>query len=230
MRSAIIYCFCASLADRTSPPGNLDRFTALSTLILDKNSLTTLRGFPRLPSVTTLWLNNNAFADLVEILQAIRELFPSVTYLSLMRNPCAPALAVTCEADIESAQRYRLYCIHRLPALTFLDASPVTPAERADAAARGAFCAPKRPGEGSVASGGSSGGGAGGDSFFGLGALFGWSNAAAAPAAAATTTTAARQTLPLPEKKAPTAFLAIGTTKYDGRNSEGNRFIRDSDL
>ena len=41
------------------PPGNLAAFTALQTLILDKNGLESLEGFPRLPTLRTLWINHN---------------------------------------------------------------------------------------------------------------------------------------------------------------------------
>lgn len=38
---------------------NLQLFSHLETLVLDKNKLTGLGDFPTLPSVTTLWCNNN---------------------------------------------------------------------------------------------------------------------------------------------------------------------------
>jgi Leucine-rich repeat (LRR) protein len=41
------------------PPANLGSFTKLHTLILDKNDLESLEGLPAMPSVTTLWFNNN---------------------------------------------------------------------------------------------------------------------------------------------------------------------------
>lgn len=41
------------------PPGNLQHFRVVETLILDKNDLENLEGFPRMESVTTLWFNNN---------------------------------------------------------------------------------------------------------------------------------------------------------------------------
>ena len=41
------------------PPGNLAAFTALQTLILDKNGLESLDGFPRMPTLRTLWINHN---------------------------------------------------------------------------------------------------------------------------------------------------------------------------
>jgi hypothetical protein len=209
-------------------PGNLERFTALHTLILDKNGLASLAGAPVSRTVRTLWLNNNAFADLVGTLDAIAATFPGVTYLSLMRNPASPPLVVASEADLAAAARYRLYVLHRLPQLEFLDAAPVAPAERAEARVKGAFCAPKKPTAAARPAAAAGGSGSGGG-FFGL---FGWGGDAAAPAAgaAATPTGDAGKPAPAPEKKKASTYIALGTTRYDGRHSEGNRFIVDKDL
>lgn len=40
-------------------PGNLIYFTSVNTLVLDKNNLESLDGFPVMPTVTTLWINKN---------------------------------------------------------------------------------------------------------------------------------------------------------------------------
>ena len=55
------------------PPGNIGSFTRIHTLILDKNSLPGVSGFPKMPSVTTLWFNNNEMTDLVEFMDEIVE-------------------------------------------------------------------------------------------------------------------------------------------------------------
>jgi hypothetical protein len=57
----------------------------------------------------------------------------SQTMLSMMLNPAAPVLMCVSEEDHRAAQRYRLYTIFRLPGLQFLDAAPVTAAEREEA-------------------------------------------------------------------------------------------------
>lgn len=49
---------------------NLHLFTAVATLVLDKNGIESLEGFPRMPSVTTLWLNQNAVRLLIITLHA----------------------------------------------------------------------------------------------------------------------------------------------------------------
>ena len=55
------------------------------------------------------------------------------TMLSMMQNPASPKLVSESVEDHHMAARYRLYVIYRIPSLQFLDASPVTPTERAEA-------------------------------------------------------------------------------------------------
>ncbi len=66
-------------------PGNLQYFTAVTTLILDHNELESLDAFSRMPSVTTLWLNNNKISELVELADAVAFSFPNLRYLAFMR-------------------------------------------------------------------------------------------------------------------------------------------------
>lgn len=191
----------------------------LHTLILDKNGLRGVSGFARCESVTTLWLNNNAVDDLPELCDALEKLFPRVTYLSLMRNPASPALICASEEDAAAAVRYRLYMVHRLPKLQFLDAAPVTPAERKEAAVKGQYMVVRKPkavgGAAAAAAGGATAGGV-------FGSFGGGEGAAAAPSAGGE--------LPEPERRKASSYLALGTSRYDGRHSEGNRFIQDTHL
>jgi hypothetical protein len=198
----------------------------LHTLILDKNGLTSLAGFPPMPALTQLWFNNNAAEDLTAFCDDVAALYPALTWLSFMRNPAAPPLVCQSEEDAAAATRYRLYVVYRLPKLQVLDAQPVTSAERAEAAKKGQFLAARRPkagdpGAGPPSRGNSSGAGGGFLGMFSGGAAGGGGGGAgggaAAPAAA------------VPTKK-PTAFLAVGRQEYNGRHSEGNRFITDSQL
>jgi hypothetical protein len=131
---------------RTEVPGNgtYNRL-ALAGLVLDKNGLRGCAGFPTMPAVTTLWCNNNAVDDLVAFLDDVARAFPGVTYLSCMRNPCSPPLVCASEDDVQATRRHRLYVVFRLPRLQFLDSSPVTAAERKEAAEKGAYLAPRRP-------------------------------------------------------------------------------------
>ena len=91
-------------------PRGIAQFHRLESLILDKNGLQDLQGFPSLPTLTTLSLNNNFIDDLPKIMDQIVNLFPNVIYLSMMRNPVSPLLGICggSEAGLEEAtQRYR---------------------------------------------------------------------------------------------------------------------------
>lgn len=57
---------------------HLERFTALDTLVLDKNGLAGLAGFPRLDHVSTLWFNNNAVTDMADFLDEVEAAFPNL--------------------------------------------------------------------------------------------------------------------------------------------------------
>jgi hypothetical protein len=169
--------------------------------------------------VTTLWCNNNAVDDLVAFLDDVARAFPGVTYLSCMRNPCSPPLVCASEDDLQATRRHRLYVVFRLPRLQFLDSSPVTAAERKEAAEKGAYLAPRRPKAAAPAAPGSPLGGAAASATAAAAAGGGAGGAAAAAAAAAAGAV-----------KKPASFLGVGTSTYDGRNSEGNRFITDRSL
>jgi hypothetical protein len=235
---------------RRRAPGNLQHFPNLETLILDKNGLPGLLGFARNANLRQLWFNNNAAEDLVDFCDQAAALFPGLVWLSLMRNPASPPLVCTSEEESAAAARYRLYVIYRLPGLQFLDAVQITRAERAEAAAKGQFMAARKPrpgtsgsaplpsagsstlfgflsglggggGSGSSGSSGSSSGGGSGEA----GAAGGSSGGSTAAAAGSSSGSSAGSA-----PKKPTAFIAVGRQEYNGRNSEGNRFISDKDL
>lgn len=211
--AAAAACTTLNLSEnRLRAPGNLQPFSRVQTLVLDKNGLRGVGGFAPMPSVTALMVNNNEIPDIVAFLDDVARVFPALTFLACMRNPCSPPLACVSEDDVQAARRHRLYVAFRLPRLQFLDSSPVTAAERKEAAERGAYLAPRRPKAAPVSSsslaaaerGSPGGGGAGGGA------------AAASPEAA--------------PRKQPASFLGVGASSYDGRNSEGNRFITDKSL
>ena len=232
-------------------PGNLQHCPNLETLILDKNGLPGLLGFARNANLRQLWFNNNAAEDLVDFCDQAAALFPGLVWLSLMRNPASPPLVCTSEEESAAAARYRLYVIYRLPGLQFLDAVQITRAERAEAAAKGQFMAARKPRPGTSGSaplpsagsstlfgflsglgggGGSSGsssssGGSGGEAGA-AGGSSGGSSAGGGAAAAGSSSGSSAGSAP----KKPTAFIAVGRQEYNGRNSEGNRFISDKDL
>lgn len=188
----------------------LDRFPHLESLILDKNGLAGLDGCPRLDKLNTLWFNNNNVQDLPSFMDAVVERFPSLQYLSMMRNPACPGLMDIVTPDLEACRMYRMYTLYRLPNLLVLDSEPVTAEELQNAATRGQFAVKRTK--------------------------------VLAPAAAASASADA----PIPFMHAATpetergsdgskdttssAVLGVSRRKYDGRHSEGNRFIRDQNL
>ena len=195
---------------------NLPPLPRLHTLLLDKNKLTTLATLlpqhtttttPLFPSLTTLWLNNNQLTSTPHTLATLTTLAPSLTYLSMLRNPCVPDMYGR-EDEAEAYQRHRWFVIYRLRRLQLLDASTVTSAERAEAEVKGEFCVVARP-SGEEESGEGSGGGVRVEGV--QQALIGVGAGGAGPVKAAT-------------------FLAKGKPRYDGANSEGNRFIVNEDL
>ena len=144
-----------------------------------------------------------------------------------MMNPSTPPLVLTSEEDVGKARRYRCYLAYRLPALTFLDAAPITADERAEGREKGEFLVARKPKRRAAAAdaAAAAGAGAGMQFFGGAGAGTGTgAGAGAAPAAGADG--APDEQL----KKKSSAFLGLGRSTYDGRHSEGNRFIVDKDL
>jgi len=121
----------------------LAEMTALQTLVLDNNQVTSQVKMPRLPNLTTLWLNRNRIDNLGLFMTTLAESCPSLTGLCLMNNPAAPSYfnGGTYQQYVD----YRYFVISVLPKLTHLDHSPVTPQERSEAARLYPVCiAPKQ--------------------------------------------------------------------------------------
>lgn len=60
--------------NRIRSGANLSKFVVLHTLVLDKNSIENLNGFPVLPSLDTLYLNNNNISELSSILATLQQI------------------------------------------------------------------------------------------------------------------------------------------------------------
>jgi len=178
---------------------NFDKLPSLTEIILDKNGVEKLVGFPVLSKVVTLWINNNKIKDLSEFMDSVVKFFPNLTYLSMLKNPACPNVYFS-DGEAEAYQRYRYYVIHRLKHLKFLDASPITPSERKEGELRGKFMIVAKP----VAE----------------------EESKEEPSASRPAPTI------VPGAKPPkvATFLAKGKPRYDGSNSEGNRFIVNEDL
>ena len=221
----------------------LKGMNVLDTLILDKNDITALKvpavfdlgfcfeGFnlfslffqskkyPVMPSVTCISLNNNKLDDLEAIVQQIDNFFPNVEVLSMLFNPCCPNIYMDPSAE-DAYQRYRYYTIKQLKKLTALDSVNVTPQERKEAEAKAVKIA-KAPSPTSAAAA-----------------------AATAPTQQVSTshpkvaTFLARAGIRTITVSPRMRFLAasinscfvLGKPRYDGTNSEGNRFILNDDL
>eukprot|EP01060_Flectonema_neradi_P037880 TRINITY_DN7777_c0_g1_i1.p1 TRINITY_DN7777_c0_g1~~TRINITY_DN7777_c0_g1_i1.p1 ORF type:complete len:242 (+),score=53.73 TRINITY_DN7777_c0_g1_i1:48-728(+) len=115
----------------------LENFPDLTTLILDNNEIAAFTGMPLIKKLETLWVNKNSINDLNGLLDILSVKAPVLQYLSLLGNS-------VCKNDLvgsskEESQRYRLYVIHKIPSLRFLDSLPVTDEERQSAKQRGAF-------------------------------------------------------------------------------------------
>lgn len=188
-------------------------FHRLTDLVLDRNGLTVaaLGGCPPLRSVDTLWLNNNEIDKLEEAMDVFCRCFPSLTYLSMLKNPAVPNMYFS-DGEAEAYRNYRLYVIHRMPALEFLDATPVEDEELEEAKRVGHLMRVARPAGSGSGSGGARSRPAPGGRPAGRPARGMSEEAAAAPMAE------------------PAAFLAKGRMRYDGTHSEGNRFIVNDDL
>ncbi|XP_057642377.1 leucine-rich melanocyte differentiation-associated protein [Chionomys nivalis] len=180
----------------------LSAFRSLEELILDNNLLGDDLVLPRLPHLHTLTLNKNQITDLEHLLDQLAKATPALEYLSLLGNVACPNELVSLEKDEEDYKRYRCFVLHKLPNLKFLDAQKVTRQEREEALVRGAFMKVVKPKASS------------GDD--------------------AATPEGHHQYTPLPsasrELTSHRGILAKGRYFYYGRNSEGNRFIRDDQL
>ena len=185
----------------------LSTLPRLHTLILDKNRLTSLASFPRFPALTTLWLNNNRLHDLSDTVSVLSRCCPQLSYLSMLRNPCVPDM-YTSEEEMEAYQRFRWYVIHKLPSIALLDATTVSRDERKEAELKGEFCVVARPKDAGRA----------GEEEDERVQAEGVQQALIGVAAGGST----------PVKVA--SFIAKGKPRYDGANSEGNRFIVNDDL
>lgn len=181
----------------------LSAFRSLEELILDNNLLGDDLVLPGLPHLHTLTLNKNRITNLEYLLDHLAEVTPALEYLSLLGNVACPNELVSLEKDEEDYKRYRCFVLHKLPNLKFLDAQKVTRQEREEALVRGAFMNVVKP-------------------------------KVSNEQEAAPPEEVHPQYTPLPsgsrELTSHRGILGKGRYFYYGRNSEGNRFIRDDQL
>ncbi|KAG8186799.1 hypothetical protein JTE90_010693 [Oedothorax gibbosus] len=182
---------------------NLELFPYLEELILDNNDLNDLASFIPLPHLHTLSLNKNHFLDLETLLKQLTICYPHLTYLSLLGNPACPDQLSNSEKDEEDYERYRYFIIHQIPNLKFLDSTPVKTSEKAEAQRIGGFMRVARP-----------------------------KIEVAHEASDETDDSQRYSPLPSANNKGGTHRGSFGKLRqrYTGTQSEGNRFIRDTEL
>jgi hypothetical protein len=95
-----------------------------------------------MPKLKTLWINKNYIEDLDETLAVVSVRCPTLTYLSLLFNPCCPN-ALIGRGDPEY-KRYRVFAKYRIPSLVNLDAEPITAEEAETAKTKGQFMQTKK--------------------------------------------------------------------------------------
>ncbi|XP_075910928.1 leucine-rich melanocyte differentiation-associated protein isoform X2 [Petromyzon marinus] len=111
----------------------LDSFPALEELLLDSNELTEHVEIPVLPSLHTLTMNKNRVRELRPLLETLAVSTPALRYLSLLGNAACPNELSGMEWGDADYRIYRCAVVKALPGLRFLDALPVTKAERREA-------------------------------------------------------------------------------------------------
>ncbi|XP_053063050.1 leucine-rich melanocyte differentiation-associated protein isoform X1 [Acinonyx jubatus] len=178
----------------------LSAFGSLEELILDNNLLGNDLVLPGLPRLHTLTLNKNQISDLESLLDHLAEVTPALEYLSLLGNVACPNELISLEKDEEDYKRYRCFVLHKLPNLKFLDARKVTRKEREEALVRGSFMKVVKPKASS-------------------------DHVEAPPEHPYTP-------LPSASRDLTNHRGVLGKCRYVyyGKNSEGNRFIRDDQL
>eukprot|EP01084_Bolivina_argentea_P069860 127046_1 len=175
----------------------LEYFQCLTTLQLDRNGLKNINDFPKLNQLKTLWLNNNDLRNLDSLLSTLKKQCPNLEYLSLLFNPICPTMDASTE---QLHKRYRLTVIYHLPNVTYLDTEQVQLKERKEAMKRGKYLIVAKPSQ---------------EQLKDIQDII--------------EDEYNEDVSPYKNVK-PAAFLGKGRIKYDGRESEGNRFILNQDL
>jgi len=191
--------------NRISTLSGVESLVRLRELILDSNDISVVRVFADCYSSTlrTLSLNKNRFENLQELVSSVKDAFPKVKFLSLLGNPCVPDQLTRPDIDDQDDYtRYRLFVVSQLSYLEFLDSTPVSAKERSKARQIGRYQLVAKPRIGNYRP----------DANDELPRGF--------------------SPLPTGEVDDRPSKSAFGTLKYryTGRHSEGNRFIRDTQL
>ena len=115
-------------------------FEEVTELMLDNNQLDENASLQPNSNLQTLTLNKNKIKTLDVLIPRLSENFPNLTYLSLLGNDACPDQLTGSTGDDENDyQRYRYYVLFHLPNLKFLDFTQVTAHELKEAQRVGAF-------------------------------------------------------------------------------------------
>lgn len=200
---------CMDLSsNKISSLKGLENYKVLETLILDSNLIGNSYEFSPCPSLTTLSLNKNLITDLDLLLDNLKKYVPSLKYLSLLGNQACPHQLLGLDYDENDYYRYRCYVIYCLPHLKFLDSSPVTKDEKEEAIIRGQYFRIAKPCKPTTRK------------------YHDFQNAFIEDDR--------NKLMPLPPAKCNLkphrGIYGACRYRYTGKNSEGNRFIRNHDL
>nr|XP_027233947.1 leucine-rich melanocyte differentiation-associated protein-like [Penaeus vannamei] len=196
----------------------LEKFPYLEELVLDNNYIDDSVMIPYLDTLHTLSLNKNKVTNLEKLLDQVSVQLPNLRYLSLLGNVACPDQLSSSDMDERDYKRYRLYVLHRLPKLKFLDSTGVRRSELREARKRGALTKVVRPGLESAQNSLSTGG----DSH--VATVETSMKAKRMNGESKNGTTVKRESSDTPHPQHTGAY-GIRRYKYVGHNSEGNRFI-----
>ncbi|XP_060575633.1 leucine-rich melanocyte differentiation-associated protein-like [Ruditapes philippinarum] len=117
----------------------LEEFCHLQELVLDNNEINDYTVFPHLQQLHTLTLNKNKLTDLEHLISEIKSKLPKLKYLSLLGNAACPNQLSAHDKDDEDYLRYRYKVLYNLPELKFLDSTQVTSSDMEEAKRVGPF-------------------------------------------------------------------------------------------
>ncbi|XP_047478919.1 leucine-rich melanocyte differentiation-associated protein-like isoform X2 [Penaeus chinensis] len=219
----------------------LEKFPYLEELVLDNNYIDDSVMIPYLDTLHTLSLNKNKVTNLDKLLDQVSVQLPNLRYLSLLGNVACPDQLSSSDMDERDYKRYRLYVLHRLPSLKFLDSTGVRRSELREARKRGALTRVIRPGlesaQNSLALQSSpeskpmtqrASQGTGGDAQ--VTPVETSMRAKRMNGESKNGTTIKRENSDTPSHPQHTGAYGVRRYKYVGHNSEGNRFIRNEHL
>lgn len=106
-------------------------FPKLTTLILDRNGITSQIKLPVMNCLQTLWVNHNKISNLSTFISTVSKNCPKLKILSMMNNEAAPSYFNG--GSYQQFMDYRYYVISQLPRLEILDDKKIEDNEKEEA-------------------------------------------------------------------------------------------------